>query len=219
MSSNIFAVIHVREKSEAFVNADLAIKCGCNGIFFISHGELTSSSIIDITTDYDFDYRKYDVRLGINLLGERVADVVNDIACYVDMLWSDYAPSGDERQEFTKKRAEHLCCFEFYGGVAFKYQPQPSDLLLAAQEARGVIDVLTTSGVGTGHAPDIAKLAILAEGFEKKIAVASGVTPDNAVEMLPYVDHFLVATGISKNFHTIDEDKCKALVNAIRSAE
>lgn len=215
MSVDIFAVIHSRNQLEAFHNADLAIKCGCNGVFFISHGDLTSKQIIELSKSYESEYAK----IGVNLLGERVENVVDDIACYVDMLWSDYTPTGIEKEIFSKKRDEHLCYFDFYGGIAFKYQPQPDDLFKAAQEARGLVDILTTSGVGTGSAPDIAKLAVLAEGFEKKIAVASGVTPDNAAEMLPYVNHFLVATGISKNFYTIDEDKCKALVDVIRSTE
>lgn len=219
MSSNIFAVIHARTKIEAYTNADLAIKCGCNGVFFISHGDLDSYAIIDLAKNYLNYNDTPGIKIGVNLLGERVEDVVNEIACHVDMLWSDYTPEGAERSNFAKKRKEHLCSFDFYGGVAFKYQPQPSDLLVAAQDARGVVDVLTTSGVGTGYAPDVAKLAVLTEGFGRKIAVASGVTPDNAVEMLPYVSDFLVATGISKDFHTIDEDKCKALVEAIRSAE
>lgn len=215
MSADIFAVIHARNQLEAFSNADLAIQCGCNGVFFISHGELTSQEIIKLAKSYESEHAK----IGINLLGERVDDIVDDVACYVDMLWSDYTPVGEERENFIKKKKEHLCYFDFFGGIAFKYQPQPDDLLKAAQDAKGVVDVLTTSGVRTGSAPDIQKLATLAEGFGKRIAVASGVTSENAVEMLPYVNRFLVATGISKDFHAISEDKCKALVNAIRSAE
>jgi hypothetical protein len=216
MSANIFAVIHARSQDEAHANADLAVQCGCDGVFFISHGELSSKEIIDIARNYDNEL----AQVGVNLLGTQVTNTVEDVSCgAIEMLWSDYTPVDSEHQMFEAKRKEQTFPFIFYGGIAFKYQPQPRDLFAAAYQARDTVDILTTSGVGTGFAPDLAKLETLAEGFGMKIAVASGVTPENAVSMLPFVDHFLVATGISKNFHTIDEDKCKALVNAIRSAE
>lgn len=216
MSANIFAVIHARGQAEAYANADLAIQCGCDGVFFISHGELSSESIVDIARNYG----NLLAHVGVNLLGTQVTDIVENVSCgKIHMLWSDYTPTDAEHQIFEAKRKEQSFPFIFYGGIAFKYQPQPKDLFAAAYQARETVDVLTTSGVGTGLAPDLEKLATLAEGFGKKIAVASGVTPENVVSMLPYVDHFLVATGISSNFHTIDEDKCKALVDAIRSAE
>lgn len=216
MYNDIFAVIHARNKIESFANADLAISCGCNGVFFISHGDLSDNEILDLAKSYESENS---ILIGINLLGARVENIVSDIACSVDMLWSDYVPTGSSQELFIQRRNEQLCAFKFFGGVAFKYQPQPSDLLKAAQDVRGVVDVLTTSGTATGSAPESSKLKILAEGFGDKIAVASGVTATNAVEMLPYVNKFLVSTGISSDFFTIDEYKCKALVNAIRSAE
>jgi len=215
MSANLFAVIHAREASEALSNAELAVKCGMNGVFFISHGELTSEQVIQLAKDFQTEQH---VQKGVNLLGKKVVDVVNDVACHVDMLWSDYTPEFEEREQVEDLRKKHLCSFDFYGGVAFKYTRQPKDLLKAAQDVKGFVDVLTTSGPATGVPPEIEKLAVLAEGFGDKIAVASGVTPENVVPMLPYVGYFLVATGISKDFHNLDEDKCKALVNAVRSA-
>lgn len=213
MSINVFAVIHSREQSEAFRNADLAIKCGCDGVFFISHGHFATKDLINVVKKYHVPHY---AKIGINLLGEKVENVVNDIACYVDMLWSDTIPLEAERELFKTRRQEHLCSFEFFGGVAFKYQKQPDDLFLAAKDARECVDVLTTSGTNTGTPPDINKLEILSAGFEKKIAVASGVTPENAVEMLPYVDNFLVSTGISDDFYTLSEEKCKKLIDVIR---
>ena len=49
----------------------------------------------------------------------------------------------------------------------------------------------------------------------ERLAIASGVTPDNIGDYLPYVDHFLVASGISQDFHTLDPAKVRALAEAI----
>lgn len=53
---------------------------------------------------------------------------------------------------------------------------------------------------------------------EHRLAVASGVTPENVQDYLPYVDDFLVATGISKNFHTLDPEKARELAGIIHGS-
>eukprot|EP00947_MAST-08B_sp_MAST-8B-sp1_P004172 g4172.t1 len=58
--------------------------------------------------------------------------------------------------------------------------------------------VLCTSGPGTGSPfeADRAKLYRACVGEDVAIAVASGVTAENVEELLPYVDVFMVATGV-----------------------
>lgn len=229
MSAKIYAVIHARDEIEAHLNAHKSLFCGVDGLIFISHGELKSPKLINLIDNFEFKHFRRskeagnynpNAKIGVNLLSERINDEIVDlVAGSVDILWSDYVPEGESLSRFMKRRDNVIYEFQFFGGVAFKYQPQPNDLIKAGQDARGIVDVLTTSGPGTGIAPDLKKIELLASGFGNKIAVASGVTPDNAVSMLPYVDYFLVSTGISKDFYTIDEEKCTKLVDVIRSSE
>lgn len=210
--AQVLAVIHSRPK-DALENAIVAMNCGCDGVFFISHGDMTPAELLYLSDSDVFPNPQ-----GVNLLGFSVVDAMNMVGSRASMLWSDYTPSGLERETLEAEKHDMSFSGLFFGGVAFKYQPQPSDLLKAAEDVRGFVDVLTTSGDGTGHAPEVEKLAVLAEGFGNKIAVASGVTPENVVPMLPYLSHILVSTGISKDFYTIDPDKCRRLVDVVKSS-
>ena len=59
------------------------------------------------------------------------------------------------------------------------------------------MDVVTSSGRGTGIAADIEKVRILREAIpDTPLGLASGVTPENVGAYLPYVEAYLVATGI-----------------------
>lgn len=210
--AQVLAVIHSRPK-DALENAIIAMNCGCDGVFFISHGDMTPAELL-----YLSDSDAFDKPQGVNFLGFTVEDAMNMVGNRASMIWSDYTPSGMEREALERARQHMAFNGLLFGGIAFKYQPQPADLRQAAEEVKGFIDVLTTSGDGTGYAPEVEKLAILAEGFGNKIAVASGVTPENVVPMLPYLSHILVSTGISKDFYTIDPDKCKRLVDVVKSS-
>ncbi|MEO7729932.1 MAG: hypothetical protein ABIY55_03095 [Kofleriaceae bacterium] len=53
-------------------------------------------------------------------------------------------------------------------------------------------------------------------GPEGAIALASGITPENVGTYLPYVDAFLVGTGIEARFGVLDRDKLAALLEAAR---
>lgn len=48
------------------------------------------------------------------------------------------------------------------------------------------------------------------------LALASGVTAENVHDYLPYVDAFLVGTGIESSFGIIDAARLDALVAAMR---
>lgn len=211
--TQILAVIHSRSQ-DALDNAKIAMSCGCDGVFFISHQDMMPAELL-----YLSDSDVFAKPQGVNLLGLNVEDAMNMAGSRAGMLWSDYTPSGPERERLESERPNMIFKGVFFGGVAFKYQPQPSNLRKAAEEVKGFVDVLTTSGDGTGCAPDISKLAILAEGFGDKIAVASGVTSENVVPMLPYLSHILVSTGISSDFYTIDPEKCKRLVDVVKSSQ
>jgi predicted TIM-barrel enzyme len=104
----------------------------------------------------------------------------------------------------------------YFGGVAFKYQRQVGDLERAAQIASRYLEVVTTSGAGTGIPAEIDKLQRMKAALgATPLAVASGITPENVANYLPCVDCFLVATGISRSWTELDSDKLARLVKAI----
>ena len=96
----------------------------------------------------------------------------------------------------------------FFGSVAFKYQAPEANPPRAALLARQAGFIPTTSGEATGEPPTVEKIAGMAAALgTKALAVASGITPDNAAAFVPYVRYFLVSTGISKGFYEFDAAK------------
>ena len=80
------------------------------------------------------------------------------------------------------------------------------------------MDVVTTSGVATGQAAEISKIETFRKACgDTAIALASGVTPENANFFESLVDAFLVATGIniSEDFYNIDTRRLERLVNTL----
>jgi hypothetical protein len=106
----------------------------------------------------------------------------------------------------------------YFGGVAFKYQRPVHDLARAAGLASKYMDVITTSGPGTGQASSRAKIRAMKEALgDFPLAIASGITPANVHDYLDVADCFLVATGISKSFTELDSTLVKRLAHAIKS--
>lgn len=54
-------------------------------------------------------------------------------------------------------------------------------------------------------------------GTDAAIALASGVTSENVQDYLPYVDAYLVGTGIEKEVGVLDPAKLRALQARIAS--
>jgi predicted TIM-barrel enzyme len=212
---NVFGVIHVKNIDQAVENAEIAFSSGFNGVFVINHGYLSDEQLIK--SAWAINNHCPDLKIGINILGMYPPDVFNNAGEGMDMIWSDNAhtENSDCVNAINQIKANGYIKALHYGGVAFKYQAQPADLLEAGRNAIGKVDILTTSGDGTGIAPALDKLQLLSEGFGQKIAIASGVTPENIKSFIPYVDHVLVSTGISRDFYNFDPDKCNALIHAI----
>jgi len=105
----------------------------------------------------------------------------------------------------------------YFGGVAFKYQRSVDDLQMAASTARDYMSVVTTSGPGTGAAARVEKIRTMKLGLrDYPLAIASGITPDNVGDYLPYSDCYLVATGISRSFEDLDPLLTRRLVEIVR---
>lgn len=108
----------------------------------------------------------------------------------------------------------------WFAGTAFKYQKEVRDLAQVAKLAKKFSDVITTSGDRTGNPPSVEKLRIIREAIgNHPLANASGTTPENVHLMKPYIDCFLVASGILKpgSFTEFDPPRVRDMALAIHS--
>lgn len=214
----ILPVIHVESDQQAVRNALVARDAGCDGVFLINHGvghQTLINSYVAVKEVLE------DFWVGINSLGREPAAVFSE--SQVDGLWTDNA--GIDENSTTQPYADsvnrerelrHWNGLTF-GGVAFKYQPEVTSVGRVARIAADYMDVVTTSGPGTGVAASVDKIRIMKEAIgEFPLAIASGITPENVGAYLPYSDCFLVATGISHDFTRLDPGRVAALVRQVR---
>jgi predicted TIM-barrel enzyme len=119
---------------------------------------------------------------------------------------------------FIKKYFSYHRNWAVFASIDFKYQSPAQDLEGATLSASTMYEVTVTSGPATGEAPTVEKLQRMrkAAGDDSNIALASGVTAENIREFLPYVDTFMVATGVSKDFHELDDAKIRELHDILR---
>jgi predicted TIM-barrel enzyme len=166
--------------------------------------------------------------IGVNCLGRDARSIVAEIL-QTDRLRGIWADDGcvDERevdQELAADIRSHLKKWRglYFGGVAFKYQRPVEDLRAAARMAVKYMDVVTTSGPGTGEAAEVEKIRIMKEAMGDyplyPLGIASGITPENVEDYLPFATCYLVATGISRSDHDFDPEKVKRLLDTVRSA-
>ena len=223
-SKRFFPVVHISTEEQTLRNVEIANKAGADGVFLINHGNV-QTDLMEVITKVHQEFP--DVWLGVNRLGTATEDAFNVLPPYIKGVWADNAhihsgPGGElsldtaEDIDTNKRRAKFNGLY--FGGFAFKYTQQPDNLEDAAKWATWYIDVITTSGAGTGHAADIEKVKAIHEAVEgHPLAIASGITPDNVEEFLPYIDDFLVATGISDSFHELNADLTRELRDRIKS--
>lgn len=217
----ILPVIHVESLEQALRNAQIARQTKCDGVFLINHkgtyGELLA---IHRAVANEFP----DWWIGVNCLDLAPWELFDKISPQVAGLWVDNAGIDETARE--QPQAERVADARlrsswqglYFGGVAFKYQRQVADLGEAARLATRYVDVVTTSGSGTGQAAHTEKIRTMKRaigGFP--LAIASGITPENVHHYLGICDCFLVATGISRSWSELDPKRVASLVSRVRS--
>jgi hypothetical protein len=213
---SFIVVIHVNDKMQALEQSEIAINNGAGGIFLINHG-MPWNELLSIYKDVREAHK--DAWIGVNCLDLTPAGVVDKFPDGLDGIWSDRSGVDDDL-EFARMTREFMeeRSFEglYFGGVDFKYQSPAKDLEKAAREAVKYMDVVTTSGPGTGMQPPVEKVKVMKSAIENgsRLAVASGMTVDN-VKDYATADCFLVGTGISVDFHHLDPAKVAAFARKI----
>jgi hypothetical protein len=196
-------VIHPVSRKTALASIQTAVAAEADGIFLINQG-MTTFQLLDFIPEVRQTHP--DLWIGVNLLGIPPEQVVRLVANLpVEGIWSDNAgidelsDSQTSAERFQFARKQYGWNGLYFGGVAFKYQrPVPDARLpVAAQKATPWLDVITSSGDGTGQAATVQKARALRSGAGyHPLALASGVSPENVAGFLPYIDAFLVASEI-----------------------
>lgn len=196
-------VIHPVSEATAVASIEVAVQSGADGIFLIDQG-MSASEVLDFVPRVRRRHEK--LWIGVNLLGFRPEDVLAQIAGLpVGGIWSDNANIDEESEaqpageQFRQARQRFGWTGLYFGGVAFKYQRRVPDARLpeAARRAIPWMDVITSSGPGTGDAATVEKARALRSGAGvHPLALASGVSPENVEGFLPYVEAYLVASEI-----------------------
>jgi len=223
-------VIHVLDRTQAMHNIAVAVRAGAAGVFLINH-DFPKEQLLPILRDIRGEWPG--LWLGVNFLAVTGRDAfpilggLETEGCLIDAYWADDARI-DEREagqaaadEIARIRAGSGWTGLYFGGVAFKAQRpvDPARHRRSAEIARPLMDLVTTSGIATGHEAEDGKIADFRAGLgDAPLALASGVTPQNAARYGRDVDCFLVATGINRDgdFYTIDPERLDALLKVTR---
>lgn len=210
----VFPVIHHLDRETSLEQVQVAKDCGADGVFLISHHGKDDELVI---VARDAKQLHQDYLIGINLLTRHpmnAAILARDNG--LDMVWAD--DMGVDSKGCSKEAMEltaFVACNPsvlLFASVAFKYRPPESNPALAAKNALNAGFLPTTSGNGTGQAPDVGKIALMSGAVDGNLAIASGMTPENVSLYAPYLSHILVSTGISMDEYRIDELKLMALI-------
>lgn len=223
----ILPVIHVADAAQTRRNMDVALAEGGHGVFLINH-DFGVDAFVPVIEAARAAFP--DAWIGVNFLAVTGRDAfpvlarLREAGVRVDGYWADDARIDERRAAQDQHKAGEIDMVRasagwdglYFGGTAFKKQRQvaPDHHARAAQLAAGHMDVVTTSGVATGSAAALGKVAAFRRGCgNTALAVASGITPDNAGAYARDVDCFMVATGINRDgdFYTIDAARLRRL--------
>lgn len=224
----VLPVIHVLDVEQTGRNLRVAIGAGAPGVLLINH-DITVEAFLPIIRSARARFPS--AWIGVNFLavtGKEAFPILGALqrdGVAVDAYWADDACLDElepaDRQadaaEIRKAREQSGWQGLYMGGTCFKKQREvaPEHYEVSARIATSWMDVVTTSGVATGHAPELDKIETFRRGVgEAALAVASGITPENASFFAPLVDCFIVGTGISYegDFHNLDPERLARLL-------
>ena len=228
----VLPVIHARDSGQVARNVQIAVREGAHGVFLINH-DFAFEGLLPLIRDVRSRFPA--LWLGVNFLGvtgARAFPVLGDLertGCVVDAYWADDARVDEmsdtqpEADAIAETRRASGWTGLYLGGTAFKKQREvrPEHFETAARTAVRYMDAVTTSGAATGRSAEVSKIRAFRNGCEDwALAVASGVTPDNANAYAGLVDAILVATGINRrgDFYNIEPMRLRRLLAACRDA-
>lgn len=216
----LLPVVHPVTEIDAARSIDKVVEAGCSGLFLINQGMSTRDTLALALRTRETHPNLW---VGLNLLGHSLEYVYSLLGrSGIHGMWADCT---DVTAVGITGLYEHSLNREGYpilfGGVAFKYQAEVPEVYLerAAEIASMYVDVVTTSGPGTGKPASVEKIERMKRGVgAKALGLASGVDIDNVSLYTPYVSAFLVGTGIEESFGVLDLVKVKELRAAVEGS-
>lgn len=215
----VLPVIHHIEKDTTWEQAEIAYKCGADGIFLISHYDediVLGPIAKEINNEKWKNSYGNKFKLGLNLLNTKALDSFDMVVDYnLDTLWLDNAginSAGISSLTLSLMEKMKKTPVEVLASVAFKYQTHEPLPAQAAKIAQNNGFIATTSGAATGSAPSLEKIAFMSQATNGQLGVASGMTLENISDFIPYLSHILVATGVSIDEHRFDPVLLKQFV-------
>lgn len=236
----VFPVVHIKSPELAVEQAGKALERNADGVYLINHhdnhdfsGDVTLNTLARVRLEYPRHY------VGVNLLGLSAVQAVGKVEAFVKRgaqapsgLWIDdiRTPEGlaPTRPMEIKNAQAKLRSMRILGGIAFKYTGTfTEDPAKAAQEVEALldaVDVVTTSGAGTGTPPTKEKIAAMkAASGMKPLAVASGISLENMEEYVgpdgALIDEILVASSVETKPYSgiFDLAKLEAFIDKAHS--
>jgi len=217
----VLPVVHLHHNpiaTEVMDSVEVVRSAGADGCWLIAYG-----TPVDTVLDLQDKVRDSKFWVGLNILGYSPHHLRGLLGVAHHGIWADNADIREDRpeQRIAQKFKEALEAYPnvmYFGGVAFKGQYQPKDLEANAKLATQYMHVVCTSGPGTGQAASVMKIQRMKAALgDFPLAIASGITPDNIEDYLPFSDAYLVATGISNQQDELQYDLTKALVDKVRA--
>ena len=213
----VLPVIHLDTPEQAIRQAAVAREAGAHGVFIVNHNSTWEHLAVAVTA----------VRthvggwIGANALDLDAVGAFSTLAARVELdgVWTDDAGIDEyaTAQPFAERVDAARAGFAglYFGGVAFKYQREVQDLTTAARIAASHMDVVCTSGPGTGLEASPLKISeIAAAAFPVPTSIASGVSVEN-VAALADARVFIVASSICSDWTTLDPVRTRALVERV----
>lgn len=225
----LLPVVHPIGEAEALEAIRVVARAGCRGLFLIDQG-MSADDVLALVLRVRHELPA--LWVGVNLLGlapaEALTHALAALGGRLDGLWCDDAGIEADHgalpraQDFLRARQELGWTGTYFGGVAFKYQRDVpfEHLAEVATIASRFVDVIGTSGLGTGRAADTAKVRAMRSGVPEHVplALASGVSEENVGEYGADVQAYLVGTALETSLGVLDAARVARLREKIEGA-
>lgn len=216
MSIEVFPVVHVHGSAQALEQAQVAHEAGADGVYLIDPDETVDTKPLTKAFNH-VTIELPDFFVGLNFTQidsgfysfSRVKRLVEsgEMTRLPNGIWTDDVTRQRAELSWARALDRELMGISYLGGVAFKYTlDHTEDPLRAAEEARkhmGYVNVVTTSGPGTGVAPNPEKIKAMKNAIgRKRLAIASGVSVENIHEYAGNVDQVLVSSSLETGMYS-----------------